>query len=103
MNKKRIISILLIVLLICTLTACSKQPVEPSEPTITPQESSEPTTERKPYTPMDILGREFNPFGLDSPFMVFSASFQKGSAKMGDKAQFVLSMTGSMILLAAAA
>ncbi len=90
---KRIISILLIVLLICTLTACSKQPVGSSEPSSTPQESSEPTPEREPYKPMDIFGEEFNPFGMDSPFTVFAASFNKGSAKLG-KDQFVLSMTG---------
>lgn len=89
---KRILSILLIVLLICTLTACSKQPAEPSS---TPQESLEPTPEREPYKPMDILGEEFNPFGTDSPFTVFEASFNRGSDKMEGRAQFVLSMTGS--------
>ncbi len=92
---KRILSVLLIVLLICTLTACSKQPVGSSEPSSTPQESLEPTPEREPYKPMDIFGEEFNPFGTDSPFTVFEASFNRGSDKMEGKAQFVLSMTGS--------
>ncbi len=43
---------------------------------------------------MDIFSDEFNPFGMDSPFTVFAAEFNKGSAKLGNN-QFVLSMTGS--------
>ena len=112
---KRILSALLIVVLLCTLTACSNQPVEPSEPPESPPATSdpaetpdnsmppestaeptpEPTPEREPYAALDILEAEFNPFGMDMPITVFAASFNKGSDKMEGKAQFVLSMTGS--------
>ena len=108
---KRTISALLAVLLICTLAACSNQPVEPSEPPVSPpasanppatpesstppESTSEPTPEREPYAAMDIFDAEFNPFGMDSPTTVFAASFNKGSDKTDGKAQFVLSMTGS--------
>jgi hypothetical protein len=111
MNMKRTISALLAVLLICTLAACSNQPVEPSEPPVSPpasanppatpesstppESTSEPTPEREPYAAMDIFDAEFNPFGMDSPTTVFAASFNKGSDKTDGKAQFVLSMTGS--------
>ena len=90
---KRILSALLIVVLLCTLTACSNQPVEPSEPPESPPATSdpaetpdnsmppestaeptpEPTPEREPYAALDILEAEFNPFGMDMPITVFAA------------------------------
>ncbi|MDD3924455.1 MAG: hypothetical protein PHP11_05090 [Erysipelotrichaceae bacterium] len=89
---KRIISIMLTALLICTLTACSDQLDDPS----TVPESSNPaiTPERETYLAMDIFSDEFNPFGMDWPFTVFEASFSKGSDKFEGKSRFVLSMTG---------
>ncbi|MGE4486161.1 MAG: hypothetical protein AB7C97_13745 [Oscillospiraceae bacterium] len=112
---KRTISALLAALLICTLAACSNQPVEPSDPPVSPpaslnpavtpdnstppESTSEPTPEatpeREPYSAMDIFDAEFNPFGMDSPFTVFEASFNKGAAKLEGKNPFTLSMTGS--------
>ncbi len=103
---KRTISALLAVLLICMLAACSNQPVNPTEspvsppatfdPAATPDNSTPPesTPEREPYPAMDIFGDEFNPCGMDWPFTVFEASFNKGSDKFEGKSRFVLSMTG---------
>lgn len=107
---KRILSALLTALLICTLAACSNQPVNPTEPSVSPPTTSdpagtpdtstppestmEPTLERGPYAAMDIFSDEFNPYGMDWPFTVFEASFNKGSDKFDEKACFVLSMTG---------
>jgi len=103
---KRTISALLAALLICTLAACSNQPVEPTEPTASPPATSDPavtpdnstppesTTEREPYSAMDIFDAEFNPCGMDWPGTVFEASFSKGSNKLDGKCPFTLSMTG---------
>lgn len=102
---KRFLSLLFFILLVVSLTACSRQtgPVETpasaqtdaqNTPTEAPTPGPSPTPEPKPYAPMDIFSDEFNPFGMDSPFTVFAAEFNKGSAKLGNN-QFVLSMTGS--------
>ncbi len=109
---KRTISAILAALLICTLAACSNQPVEPTEPpespptssnpvvtpdnSTPPESTSDPTPEREPYSAMDIFGAEFNPFGMERPdiFTVFEASFSKGSNKFEGKCPFSLSMTG---------
>jgi hypothetical protein len=117
MNMKRTISALLAVLLICTLAACSNQPIEPSEPPVSspastnppatpesstpPESTSEPTPEaapeREPYAAMDIFDAEFNPFGMDMPTPVFEARFEKGVAKLEGKNPFTLSMTSSAV------
>jgi len=101
-NIKQILTALLAGLLMASLTACAAKPAAQQElPAQSSQPVSEPAPEmtaepeQKPYAPMDIFGSEFNPFGMDSPFTVFSTAFDKGSAKLGGKAQFVLSMTGS--------
>ena len=103
---KRTISALLAALLICTLAACSNQPIEPSDPPVSPPASSNPavmsdsstppeaTPEREPYSAMDIFDIEFNPYGMDWPGTVFEASFSKGSNKLDGKCPFTLSMTG---------
>ena len=105
---KKLLTLLVAAVTVCALAACSQTPPEPAQPQTTeiqeqaaaqPSETAndatpEPTPEPKRYAPMDIFGSEFNPFGMDSPFTVFSASFQKGSAKLGGNARFVLSMTG---------
>ncbi|NLB55657.1 MAG: hypothetical protein GX811_07825, partial [Lentisphaerae bacterium] len=103
---KRTISALIAALLICTLAACSNQPIEPSEPPISTPASSNPavtpdnsmapeaTPEREPYSAMDIFDVELNPYGMDWPCTVFAASFSKGSNKLDGKCPFTLSMTG---------
>ncbi len=106
---KRIIVALLIVAMVACSAACAAKPAQSVEPKAPPQETTvpsaepeqtpaptpAPTPEREPYSPMDILGDEFNPLGTDWPATVFEASFNMGSDKMGGKAQFVLSMIGS--------
>ncbi|MDD3502753.1 MAG: hypothetical protein PHE63_01530 [Eubacteriales bacterium] len=106
---KRILSALLIVVLLCTLTACSNQPVEPSEPPESPPATSdpaetpdnsmppEPTPEREPYAALDIFEAEFNTFGMDMPGTVFEARFEKGVAKLEGKNPFTLSMTSNAV------
>lgn len=102
---KRICALFLIVTMIVATTACSQQagPAETpasaqteaqNTPTEMPTPSTSPTPEPKLFVPMDIFGSEFNPYGMEMPFTVFEASFNKGSTKPGAKDQFVLSMTG---------
>ena len=102
---KRFLSLLLILLLAASNAACSKQkePAETPAPANTQMQAAptkaqtpdlSPTPKLKPFAPMDIFGDEFNPFGMDSPFTVFAAEFNKGSAKLGGD-PFTLYMTGS--------
>lgn len=114
---KRFLSLLLLILLVASLTACSQQtgPAETpasvqadaqNTPTEAPAPSPSPTPEPKPFVPMDIFASEFNLFGdMEMPdiFTVFEATFNKGSAKLEGKCQFVLSMTGSGSMFAAVA
>ena len=104
---KKLFALLLAVIMLCAMAACSQTPSAPANsdlvptlepektPDATPDTTPEPTSEQKLYAPMDIFSNEFNPFGMDSPFTIFAASFNKGSEKREGKAQFVLSMTGS--------
>lgn len=105
----RAVTAFLAAVLAVSLTACAAKPAKQQETAAAPEPSGEASPEtsaeaaptaaptRAPYAPMDIFGSEFNPFGMELPdcFTVFSAAFDKGSAKLGGKAQFVLSMTGS--------
>lgn len=100
---KKLFALLLAVIMLCAMVACSQTPSEPAnsdlvptlEPEKTPDATPEPTQEQELYAPMDIFSNEFNPFGMDSPFTVFAASFNKNSETQEGNAQFVLSMTGS--------
>ena len=103
---KKLFAALLAMIMLCAMAACSQPTSEPANsdpvptlepektPDATPDTTPEPTPEKESYAPMDIFSDEFNPFGMDSPFTVFAAGFNKGSAKLGNN-QFVLSMTGS--------
>jgi predicted small lipoprotein YifL len=108
MDMKRILSAILLIVLVVSLTACTNQStdalpqgsVEPSaspETTLPPQTESPSAQELEPYTPMDIFGAEFNPFGMDMPTPVFEARFEKGVAKLEGKNPFTLSMTSSAV------
>lgn len=99
---KKLFATLLVMVMVCTTAGCSQLASEPanydSEPTLEPEKTldvtPEPTSAPKPYSPMDIFGDKFNPYGMDLPHTVYAASFSKGSEKLGNN-QFVLSMTGS--------
>ncbi len=129
---KRFLTALLLITFVVTLTACSNKTDAPaSEPSILPQETSQSatppettkpqevsqsaapleTTEPEPtlapepegYAPMDIFGKEFNPYAdLELP-NVFAASFNKGSAKLEGRNPFILSMTAEGNMYAAVA
>ncbi len=104
---KRFCSVLLFVLLVVSLAACYQQtapaetpaPVQTQAqdtPAETPIPSPSSTTEPEPYVPEDIFGSDLNPYGdaaFPDYFNVNAASFSQGSAKLGGKAPYTLSMT----------
>ena len=103
---KKALGILLTALLTIGLAACST--VAPQESTETPEQSvsikasptpeavDTPSPEPKQYAPEDIFGSELNPYGdtvFPGNFHIFAASFSQGSAKLGGKVPYSLSMT----------
>lgn len=104
---KRSFSILLVVFLVASLTACSQQagPAEtpaPAQaeaqdtPTETPIPSPSPTPELEPFVPEDLFVSPFNPFhdaAFPDNFNVYGASFDIGVEKLGGKPYYILSMT----------
>ena len=110
---RRFLTVLLILLLAASTTACSGQSAgtttEPSaspetaEPSTTP-ESVEP--EPEPYAPTDIFGSEFNPLAeLKMPdiFTVLAASFTKGSSKLEGRNPYTLYIAAEGNMYAAVA
>lgn len=110
---RRFLTVLLILLLAASTTACSGQSAgtttEPSaspetaEPLKTP-ESVEP--EPEPYAPTDIFGSEFNPLAeLKMPdiFTVLAASFTKGSSKLEGRNPYTLYIAAEGNMYAAVA
>ncbi|MDZ4131973.1 MAG: hypothetical protein U1E11_02460, partial [Dethiobacteria bacterium] len=98
---KRLLALLLLVLLVTSLAACSGQSTEPSaaQDAASASETDAPSTpEPKVYAPQDIFSNEFNPYGdtkFPDYFNIYAASFRKGSAKLEGKAPYTLSMTAS--------
>ena len=106
---KRFLSLLLLVLLVASLTACSQQAGSAETPASAQAETQKapaptealtpaPTPALKSFAPQDIFGSAFNPYsGADFPeyFNIYAASFSKGSAKLEGKASYTLSMTAS--------
>lgn len=105
---KQIVSLLLLVLLVASLTACSQQavplettaPAAQTEAQITPSEtpipSPSPTPEPKMFVPEDIFGSVFNPYSdvaFPDNFNIYGASFHIGIEKMGGGPHYILSMT----------
>ena len=113
---KRFLSVLLLIALVVSLTACSNQRIDPAvEPSATQQEALSPaaasetaaptpTPEPEPYTPMDIFNIKFNPYAnmeLPDIFTVIMASFNKGAQKLEGRNPFILSMTAEGNMFAA--
>lgn len=119
---KRLLVVLLLITLVASLTACSGQQKDTIE--TTPQQQQEvsntpvpsetavptpaptPTPEPKIYSPIDLLGTEFNPYAkieLPDNFIVLSAVFTKGSPKLEGKNPFKLSISAQGNMYAAVA
>ncbi len=115
---KRVLSVFMLIALVALLAACSGRQAETTEaptsqqqevsstavPSDTPAPTPAPTPE--PYTPMDLLGTEFNPYAdmqLPDNFTLVAASFNKGSPKLEGKNPFVLSLSAQGNMYAAVA
>lgn len=99
---KRFCTLLLVITMILTMTACSQQSAKVTQtPASTPTQSQEQSTptitpEPEPFAPKDIFGSEFNPFfDVEFPdsFNIYGALFDIGDPKFDGKAKYVLSMT----------
>ena len=117
---KRFLSVLLIITIVASLVACSGRQSDTNEttplqqqevsntavPSDTPAPTPAPTPEPKPYTPMDLLNIEFNPYAemqLPDNFVIQYASFNKGSAKLEGKNPFILTISAEGNMFAAVA
>lgn len=104
---RRFFAVLILISLVFSTTACSAQPSQqvatpaPAQQTAlseaTPAETAAPTTAPTPapYVPMDLFGKEFNPFAetqFPEQFSLAWASFNKGSAKLEGKNPFTLTL-----------
>ena len=119
---KRFLSGLLIITIVASFVACSGRqsdtiettPLQQQEvsntaiPSDTPAPTHTPTLEPEPepYTPMDLLNIEFNPYAemqLPDNFVIQYASFNKGSAKLEGKNPFILTISAEGNMFAAVA
>ena len=103
---RRFFTALILIALVVSMAACSsQQPLAEAAPTPTqqaviaapPPETAAPTATPEPirYVPMDLLGKEFNPFAemeFPAQFSVAWASFSKGVAKLEGNSPFTLSL-----------